>query len=196
MGNAVSSDPFGVVARQSESPIRRKTRTGAVGQARQCAPALRGFSRAIRRISSRNACGIRGCPGRDFHRHRSLKPARCQRISVSGRTTTSAKHHAYYRDRKVKVTRVTALIRRGFSPRSTYRASCQRRNRISASSDLRGRKTSPHQLIKSHMPPTTLDSTLGTLQSCQIYLANYFRGPQIEFLRTTGLHHEYSLASA
>ena len=59
---------------------------------------------AIRRVSLR--------PGRDFHRHGSRKPARCQRINVSGRTTTSAERHANQRERNARLTRVAASIRR------------------------------------------------------------------------------------
>src|SRR5437660_5722593 len=43
-----------------------------------------------------------------------------------------------------RLARVAASNRRGFTPRSTYSASCLRRNRISASSDLRGRTSSPN----------------------------------------------------
>lgn len=72
----------------------------------------------------------------------SLKPARCQRIGVCGRTTTSAERHANSRDSSAKLTRVAASIRLGFTPRSTHRASCRRRNRTSASSDWRDRNAS------------------------------------------------------
>jgi hypothetical protein len=69
-----------------------------------------GFSRAIRRISSRSSYGTSGRPARDFHRHQSRKPARCQRISVSGRTTISAERQSNQRDRNLNVTRVAALL--------------------------------------------------------------------------------------
>jgi hypothetical protein len=42
------------------------------------------FSLAILRISARSSFGIGGRPGRDFMRHRSRQPARCQRIMVAG----------------------------------------------------------------------------------------------------------------
>ena len=75
-----------------------------------------GFSRAIRRISSRSSFGIGGRPGRDFLRLHRRKPARCQRISVSGWTTTNADRQSNHRDRSVSVTRVAASTRLGFTP--------------------------------------------------------------------------------
>ena len=92
------------------------------------------FSSAIGRMSRLSSVGI-GCrPGRDFPLQRSLKPARCQRIRVCGRTTTRAERHANSRDSSAKLTRVAPSIRLGFTPRSTSRDSCRRRNRTSASS--------------------------------------------------------------
>lgn len=44
---------------------------------------------AIRRISSRNSFGIGGRPALDFHRHKSRKPALCQRISIWGSEMTN-----------------------------------------------------------------------------------------------------------
>ena len=49
-----------------------------------------GFSFAMRRIRARNALGIGGRPGRDFHRQNNFHPARCQRIIVAGCTITRA----------------------------------------------------------------------------------------------------------
>jgi hypothetical protein len=77
--------------------------------------------------------------------------------------------HSNSRERNAKLTRVAASIRRGFTPRSTYRASCLRRNRISAPSDLRGCKEQPtHQLIRSAKTWTTMDSAHSTQHSCHI----------------------------
>ena len=61
-------------------------------------------------------------------------PQMGQRIRVCGRTTTRAERHANSRDSSVKLTRVAPSIRLGFTPRSTSRDSCRRRNRTSASS--------------------------------------------------------------
>ena len=50
-----------------------------------------GFSVAIWRIKARRSFGRRGLPrGRDFHRQNKRNPLRCQRINVSGLTTTKA----------------------------------------------------------------------------------------------------------
>jgi len=68
-----------------------------------------GFSFAIRRISVCNSEGIGGRPGPDFSRQNSFHPARCQRISVSGRTTTSAPRQSKSRDSKVRPIRVGGL---------------------------------------------------------------------------------------
>src|SRR5205823_5174249 len=48
------------------------------------------FSSAMRRIRACNGWGTGGRPGRDFRRQNSFQPAGCQRIIVSGRTTTKA----------------------------------------------------------------------------------------------------------
>ncbi len=72
-----------------------------------------------------------------FGRQNSFHPARCQRIIVSGRTTTKASRQLKNLERIASEIRVTGSIRRGFTPRSTYRASCRRRNSTSACSGWR-----------------------------------------------------------
>ena len=57
-------------------------------------------------------------PGRDFNRQNSFQPARCQRIRVSGRTTTRLSRQSNNRDSKASAIRVAESIRRGFTPRS------------------------------------------------------------------------------
>ena len=74
-------------------------------------------------------------PGRHFQRHRSRHPARCQRISVSGRTMTSASRQSNSLERKTRLIRVAASMRRGLMPLSLCSASCRRRKRFSASSE-------------------------------------------------------------
>ena len=50
-----------------------------------------GFSAAILRMSCRRLFGSRGRPrGLDFHRQNRRNPFRCQRMKVSGLTTSSA----------------------------------------------------------------------------------------------------------
>ena len=91
-----------------------------------------GFSFPMRRIRSRTCFGIRGRPGRDFRRQNSRQPARCQRIIVSGRTSTRVSCHLKHRESNASLTRVTGSMRRGFTPRSTYKACCRRGIKISA----------------------------------------------------------------
>lgn len=127
------------------------------------------FSRAIRRIRSRSSFGIGGRPARDFHRQKSRKPALCQPMSVSGRTTASALRQLKQRDNSANATRVGASTRLGFTPRSRYSASCRRRNKISASNDSRGRSMSPHHWIRSQARRTMMENALSTPGSCHSY---------------------------
>ncbi len=73
-----------------------------------------GFSVAMRRISWRSSSGIGGRPGLDLMRQNSRQPARCQRISVSGRTTTRASRQSKSRESNASDTRVAASTRLGF----------------------------------------------------------------------------------
>ena len=83
----------------------------------------RWFSFAIRRISARSSSGIGGGPRRDFTRHSSLQPARCQRIMVAGCTTTKAPRQSNNLERSARLMRVPASILRGFThARGTARA--------------------------------------------------------------------------
>ena len=50
-------------------------------------------------------------------------PTRCQRSTVSGRTTTRQERQSHNRDSKARLARVAASIRRGFMPRSLKSAS-------------------------------------------------------------------------
>lgn len=120
------------------------------------------FSIAMRRMRPCNFRGIGGRPGRDFNRQNNRHPARCQRIKVSGRTTTSASRQSKNRYSSARETRVTGSTRRGLAPRSRYWASWRRRNRISASRDLRGRTAKPTHSIRSAASRTTMDRKLGT----------------------------------
>ena len=91
-----------------------------------------GFSFPMRRIRSCTCPGIRGRPGRDIRCQYSRQPARFQRIIVSGRTTTRASRHLGNRESNASLTRVTGSMRRGFAPRSIYKASCRRSIKNSA----------------------------------------------------------------
>jgi hypothetical protein len=104
-----------------------------------------GFSRAMRRIRACNCLGIGGRPGRDFSRQKSFQPARCQRIIVSGRTTTRASRQSKSRESNASEIRVTGSTRRDLTLRSTYNASCRRRNKFSAIIECVERKASRNQ---------------------------------------------------
>ena len=94
-----------------------------------------------------------------------------------------------HRDRSVSITRVAASTRLGFTPRSRYSASWRRRNRISASSDSRGRNRSPHHWIRSQARRTMMENALSTPGSCHSYRSwpaprtrSNFCGPQVAIL--------------
>lgn len=141
-----------------------------------------GFSLAIRRIRAWVGAGIGGRPGRDFRRQNSFHPIRRQRISVSGRT--SAERHSNRRDNSIRLARVAGSTRRGFTRRSTYSASCRRKNRTSAARDPRRRNRSPIQLTRSDNTPKTMAAALRTAHHA-IITALIPSVPRIGFLRTT-----------
>ena len=66
------------------------------------------FSVAIRRISWRSSRGIGGRPDLDLERQSRRHPARCQRINVSGRTTTRASRQSKSRESNARDTRVAS----------------------------------------------------------------------------------------
>ena len=95
VGSGVSSLQVGQAALVSarELPVRGGCYTEAISNS----PWIRGaphsgLARLIARISSRTSAETAGRPGRrlDFQRQYDRKPARCQRRTVSGRTTASA----------------------------------------------------------------------------------------------------------
>jgi hypothetical protein len=79
--------------------------------AMRSSPHYEGFSFAIRRINARNSAEIGGRPRRDFMRQNNFQPARCQRISVSGRTTVSAPRQSKSCDSRVRAIRVAGSTR-------------------------------------------------------------------------------------
>jgi len=73
-------------------------------------------------------CGIRGRPGLDFHRHKVLKPFRCQPITVAGWTRTRSRDHsAQSRRSTTQKTRSSGRSQGRFALRR-YTASCCCRN--------------------------------------------------------------------
>jgi hypothetical protein len=108
-----------------------------------------GLSVAMRRMSWRSSSGIRGRACLDLERQNSLHPAQCQRINVSGRTTTRASRQSNCRERYAGDPRIAASTRLGFTPRSSYPASSRRRKRFSASMDRRGLTESASGATKS-----------------------------------------------
>ena len=125
-----------------------------------------GFSMAIRRISWRSSSGIGGRPGLDLQRQNRRHPARCQRINVSGRTTTRASRQSKSRESNASDTRVAASTRLGFTPRSRYSASSRRRKRFSASKDRRGLTDSATRPARSASNRRTIRTKTITLRSC------------------------------
>src|SRR5499427_595852 len=91
------------------------------------------FSAAICRINCRRFFGKQGLPvGFDFQRQNSRNPLRCQRMSVSAWTFTSAPRHGNMRLSVAIIQREESLARRGLTLRSWKSASCLRRKRFSA----------------------------------------------------------------
>jgi hypothetical protein len=124
-----------------------------------------GFSVAMRRINWRSSSGIDGRPGLDLQRHRR-QLARCQRINVSGRTTTNAPRQSNIRESNASDTRVAASTRLGLTPRSWYSASSRRRNRFSASTDRRGLMDSATKPTRSASNRRMIRTKTIALRSC------------------------------
>ena len=122
--------------------VRGETRTPSLTRS-SCAilssPQLT-FAVAISAIRTWRFFGTGGRPlGRDFHRQNKRKPFRCQRMRVSGLTTTSASLQSNSLLRVPIVNRVTLSVRRDLCSRSTKNVSCFRRKRFSAAIALRDR---------------------------------------------------------
>ncbi len=126
----------------------------------------RGFSVAMRRINWRSSSGIGGRPGLDLQRQNRRQLARCQRINVSGRTTTKAPRQSNIRESNASDTRVAASTRLGLTPRSWYSASSRRRNRFSASTDRRGLTDSTTKPTRSASNRRMIRMKTITLRSC------------------------------
>jgi hypothetical protein len=79
-----------------QSPDRRRSRVSAVRHESAARPNA-GFACAIVRISVRRSAGTVGRPMRRrlFQVHHSRKPRRCQAMTVSGLTRTSAVRHPF-----------------------------------------------------------------------------------------------------
>ena len=125
-----------------------------------------GFSVALRRINRRSSSGIRGRPGLDLQRQNRRQPARCQRINVSGRTTTRALRQSNSRESNASETRVAASMRLGLMPRPWYSASSRRRKRFSASTDRRGLTDSTTRPARSASNRRMIRTKTITLRSC------------------------------
>ena len=126
-----------------------------------------GFSLPMRRIRDCACFGIGGRPGRDFSRQHGRQPARCQRIIVSARTTTSASRQLQNRNRNANCRRVTGSIRRGLIPRSTYMAIWRRRKRFSASIDFAERNANHSQRSRSPITEIRTQNAVPIDQSCR-----------------------------
>jgi hypothetical protein len=112
-----------------------------------------GFSAAIFRINSWRFLGTLGLPaGLDFQRQNKRNPLRCHRFSVSGSTTTSASRQANSRLKQAISHLAESWARWGLTLRSWNIASCFRRNRFSATREVR-------DLVATRSSPTKSNST-------------------------------------
>jgi len=100
----------------------------------------RGLSRAIVAISWRTSGLSRGRPSRerDRHRQKSRQPCRCQRITVSGRTTAKCSRQCRQRSRASTQKTLSHRRNRGrFRVGRVKTASCCRSKRFSAANSAR-----------------------------------------------------------
>ena len=96
-----------------------------------------GFSVTIRKISSRNSLLTHFRPARVLCRERhvqySLKPARCQAATVSGRTITSVRFHPDQNRRSITQKTLSGVVSLGRQRCPFKTASCCRKAKISRS---------------------------------------------------------------
>lgn len=121
------------------------------------------FSSAIRRMRRRSSTGIGGHRRLDLYRPNRRQPARCQRIIVSGRTTTRVSRQPNCRESDPRGSRAGASTRLGPTPRSWNRIRTRWRNRFSASIDRRC-------LTESAPRPTRLNNGRTTISRKTIAL--------------------------
>ena len=103
-----------------------------------------GFSVTMRKMSSRNSLLTHFLPAwalrREIPAQYSLKPARCQRTTVSGWTRTNARFHPGHTRRNITQKNLSGAAHRG-RPYLCFRTpSCCRRARFSRSKSRRERK--------------------------------------------------------
>ena len=97
------------------------------------------FAVAICMMSFCKSTETGGLPlGRDFHRQNKRKPFRCQRMTVSGFTTTRMSLQSNSLLSVTIVNRVALSVRRGVCSRSMKNVSCFRRKRFSCGKDTPG----------------------------------------------------------
>lgn len=152
----------------------------------------KGLSVAIRRINWRSSSGIDGRPDRDLYRQNRRHPARCQRTTVSGRTTITQDRQSHILESQARLARVAASIRRGFVPRSLNRASCLRSTRFSASIDRRGLVASAKNPARSASRHRTIRAKAITPTSCHVLHLYPGHIATIEFLRRTARSSDFS----
>jgi len=148
-----------------------------------------GLSVARRWISWRSSSEIGGRPGLDVTRQNRRQPARCQRSSVSGRTTTRASRQSKSRDSNASDTRVAASTRLGLTPRSRYSASSRRRRRFFASTDRRGLSDSTMRPARSASKREPIEPARSRHNhaTAQRRPRDRVSSPRIGYLRSTGV---------
>src|ERR1035441_8150139 len=111
------------------------------------------FSVTLRKMSSRSSLLTHLLPTqvrcREIHFQYRLNPARCQRTTVSGCTTMSARCHLDQRRHKVVQNSLSEVEKRGRGRRSFKTASCCRRARFSKSRSRREQKDRAANMKKS-----------------------------------------------
>ena len=123
----------------------------------------------MRKISSRNSLLTHFRPGRALFRERhvqyNLKPARCQRTTVSGWMMTSARFHPDQNHRSITQKTLSAVASLGRGCRACRTMSCCRKAKISSSKSRREQKLqairpmnnlsirSIHGFVSEKLPP-------------------------------------------
>jgi hypothetical protein len=137
------------------------------------------FSAAMVRISCLRSLGSGGLPTRrDFRRRNKRKPFRCQRMRVSGLTTTRAFRQSNHRLKVAMTHRVASFARWGLNWRSRNKASCFRRNRFSAVNARCDRKRRKGNSPKSRRTRKSIR------RQCQTHNGAFFRSDMKDQDRT------------
>ena len=110
----------------------------------------------------------------------TIEMEKCSFSAYRGFTTVRTSRQSKSSDNRATVTRMLSVARRGFCRRSTYNASCFRRNRFSAASDDDDRNIRRRNMRASIETPKTSHVNPNTRDSFNICVASH--GPAIQHM--------------